>query len=210
MVPLPQSVERAMRKLEPKPNRSRNRDFQAEYIRRIEKGLKAGKSRSAARGHPTARDLPKPAATKIDRNSPMERALARMKRGESQIAAAKAEGVRLEKLRIYREQHTTSQRRRRAWIIFDLRPDDFWIASKGKLQRVTLARDDASQLSAYWRAVELFSLTNNAEHLRPFVGKGVYDVRGVFHPFETGPNNLRKLDSAGELSFLEIYADVAK
>ena len=34
--------------------------------------------------------------------------------------------------------------------------------------------------------------------------------RSGFTPYETRPNVLRKLDSVGELSFIEIYADVAK
>ena len=41
--------------------------------------------------------------------------------------------------------------------------------------------------------------------LKPFVGDGVRDVSGAFHPFETGPNNLYRLDSTGELSVPEIY-----
>lgn len=186
----------------------RRRNFRAEYQARVNKGLAAGKSRSAARGHPTAADLPKPSGP-INRASAMEKALARMKRGASQRAAANAEGVSVEKLRIYRQQNTTSARQGRMWAIFDLRPQEFWLATRGQVKSVTLARDEGSDVSAYWRAVDKFLYTNNAEHLRPFVGRGVRDVQGRFHQFETGPNTLRKLDAIDELSFVEIYADVA-
>jgi hypothetical protein len=33
---------------------------------------------------------------------------------------------------------------------------------------------------------------------------------GAFHPFETRPNVLRKLDSIGELSFVDIYRQTAR
>ena len=136
-------------------------------------------------------------------------ALGRMKHGESQAAAAKAESVSVEKLRRYRLQNTASQRQGRAWIIFDSRPQTYWLATNGELKSLTLPRDAGSEVSASWRAVDKFLYSNHANHLQPFVGKGVRDTRDRFHQFETRPNVLRKLDSVGELDFLEIYADVA-
>jgi hypothetical protein len=60
--------------------------------------------------------------------------------------------------------------------------------------------------SAYWRAVDRFLYTNDDEHLHPFEGEGVFDVRSRFYQFETRPNVLRKLESLGDLNFIEIYA----
>jgi len=188
---------------------ARKRDFKLEYQRRVRRGLAAGKSRSVARGHPRAADLPKPPPGPIARQSPLEKALARMKHGESQGAAAKAEGVSVEKLRRYRLQSTTSERRGRSWVIFDLRPVDYFIASNGERKTVTLPRNEGTALSAYWRSVDRFLDTNRASLLEPWVGKGVRDTRNRFHEYETRPNVLRRLDSIGELDFLEIYADVA-
>jgi hypothetical protein len=37
------------------------------------------------------------------------------------------------------------------------------------------------------------------------VGLGLRDFQSQFWPFETRPNVLGKLDSAGELSFVELY-----
>lgn len=187
---------------------SRQRDYKREYQRRIERGAAVGKSRSAARGHPRAADLPKPAASAIDRQSPFEKALARMRRGASQTFAAEAEGVTVERLRRHRLLHTASQLERGRWVIFDSRPQSFWVVTGGKLVSVTLPNDEGSEVSAYWRAVDAFLNSNDDEHLHPFEGEGVFDVRSRFHQFETRPNVLRKLEAIGELNFVEIYADV--
>jgi hypothetical protein len=188
----------------------KKRDHKQEYRKRMERGLAGGKSRSAARGHPRAVDFSTPRPSPINRESPVEKALARMRRGESQKDAAKAEGISAEKLRAYQKINTTSKRQRRKWVISDLRPQEFWMVTRGKLRVVTLSRDLGSELSAHSRAIDRFLNTNNRAHLQPFVGRGVRDTQGRFHPFETDPNTLRRLDSIGELHFLEIYADVAK
>ena len=77
-----------------------------------------GKSRSAGRGHPTAADLQIPIGP-IDRQSPLEKALTRIKRGETQKSAARAERVSVEKLRGYQKSNTTALRQGRKWIISD-------------------------------------------------------------------------------------------
>lgn len=184
------------------------RDYRAEYQRRISRGLAMGKSRSAARGHPRAADLPKPEFDSIDRSSALERALNHMRRGLSQSAAAKLSGVSVEALRRHRLLHTQSLRHGRQWVIFDLRPQAFWLASQGKIVAVTLANDDGSQISAYWRAVNRFLETNDDEHLFPFEGDGIYDLKGQYHPYETRPNVLRRMEAVDDLNFIEIYADV--
>lgn len=186
----------------------KQRDYRAEYQRRISRGLATGKSRSAARGHPRAADLPKPAPSSIDRDSALERALSQMRRGLSQSDAAKASGVSVEALRRHRLLHTQSLREGRQWVIFDSRPQAFWIASQGKFVAVTLANDEGIEVSAYWRAVDRFILTNEDEHLFPFEGDGVHDVKGRYHPYETRPNVLRKMEAVGDLNFIAIYADV--
>lgn len=51
----------------------------------------------------------------------------------------------------------------------------------------------------------MFQSEGVAFRLRPFVGQGVRDVNGVFHPYETNENTLYRLDQTGELSVPEIY-----
>ena len=72
---------------------------------------------------------------------------------------------------------------------------------------MTVPNEEGSAISAYWRAVDAFLYSNDDEVLHPLEGEGVIDVRGRFHQFETRPNVLRKLESVGELNFIEIYAD---
>jgi hypothetical protein len=191
------------------PKRRKPRDFREEYRRRIENALAAGKSRSAARGHPTAADIATPPGP-LDRSSPLEKALSRIKRGESQKAAAKAERVSVEKLRSHQKLNTTSVHQGRRWIVSDKRPVSVWLATGGKMKSVTVTADDASEVGRYWSQVNKFLDTNKIEHLADFSGNEVRDLEGRLHGFEVRPNVLRKLDSAGELDFLEIYADVAK
>tara|TARA_R110002124_G_scaffold75181_3_gene201712 strand:- start:3658 stop:4263 length:606 start_codon:yes stop_codon:yes gene_type:complete len=200
MFPLPEAFGSA--------TMARNRNYKLEYQRRITAGLSKGRSRSAARGHPRAADLPKPDQVAIDRDSALERALGHMRRGLSQSAAAKVSGVSVEALRRHRLLNTKSLREGRQWVIFDLRPQAFWIASQGKLVAVTLANEEGSQVSAYWRAVDRFLATNEDEHLFPFEGNGVYDVAARYHPYETRPNVLRRMEAVDDLNFIEIYADV--
>jgi hypothetical protein len=184
----------------------RQRDFKLEYQKRVERGLSAGKSRSAARGHARAADLPRPTPGPIDHKSPLEKALSRMRKGASQTAAAKAKGVSAEQLRRHRLLHSTSERRGGKWVIFDTRPQPYWVASDGKRIKVMLDNDQGSEVSVYWHAVDKFLYSNDADYLFPFEGEGVTDRYGKFHQFETRPNVLRKLEAVGDLSFIEIYA----
>lgn len=197
-----------MRKPPSKPKRQR--DYRAEYQRRVERGLSAGKSRAASRGHARAEDLgPLPLAP-MDRTSFYEKALKAMKQGTSLKDASRLFGLKPERLRRHIKQRTTAQFIGRKWVIFDLRPHAIWIASAGKLKSVVLALDDASDVGRYWSAVSKFLETNDIAHLEPFANQGVRDSVGRFYPFEVRPNVLRKLDSIGELNFIEIYADVAR
>lgn len=191
------------------PRSRQSRNYKAEYLRRIANALAKGKSRSAARGHPTAADLPKPVGP-IDRLSSLEKALVRIKRGETQKSAARSEGVSAEKLRVYQKLNTNSRRLGNRWVIADTRPVPMFVATRGKLKTITVPADETSEIGRYWSHVNKYLDTNKLEHLEPFVGRGVRDVEGRFHPFEVEQNVLRKLDSVGELDFLEIYADVAK
>jgi hypothetical protein len=184
----------------------RKRNYATEYLIRIARGLAGGKSRSQARGHARAVDLPSTAAPQpFRRSEPLEDALKLMKKGVSQKEAAKQAGVSAETLRRFQKANTTSHRKGRRWTISDSRPVPFRMATRGKLRSVVVPHDATSDISRHWIAINLFLETNNPSHLVAFVGKGLRDTSGAFHPFETRPNVLRKLDSVGELSFVDIY-----
>ncbi len=133
-----------------------------------------------------------------------------MKQGFSQKEAAKAAGVSPERLRRYVQQNTTTERKGGRWFIKDARPVTVLMATRGKLQDVTATRDAASDIGRHWVAVNKFLESNDPSHLAPFVGLGLRDTRGKLWPFETRANVLRKLDSAGELSFVDIYRQTAQ
>jgi hypothetical protein len=196
-----------MRKLTiTQPKKPRN--FRMEYQQRVERGIKAGKSRSAARGHPRAEDLGPLPPVPLDRSSGYEKALKAMKRGASLRSAAADFGLMTERLRRHVKQRTSARYEGGKWVIFDLRPQPVFIASRGRLRTIVVALDDASEVGRYWDAVSKFLETNDQEYLEPFAGEGVRDAKVKFYPFEVRPNVLRKLDSIGELSFIELYAPV--
>jgi hypothetical protein len=173
--------------------------------------LASGKSRSAARGHAKASDLTQRHAPLFkDRRDPLEQALKLMKRGVSQRDAAKAVGVSTERLRRFLAENIEATRQGRRWIIEDNRSVTVLMATRGKMRDVTVTRDASSDIGRHWVAINKFLETNDRSHLSPFLGLGLRDVKGRFHPFETRPNILRKLDSAGELSFIDIYRQTAQ
>jgi hypothetical protein len=184
----------------------RKRNYAKEYLIRIARGLAGGKSRPQARGHARADDLPSNASPQpFKRSEPLEGALRLMKQGVSQKEAAKQAGVSAETLRRFQRANTVSRGEGRRWLITDTRPVSVWMATGGKMRGVTVSHDAASDISRHWIAINLFLETNDPSHLAAFVGKGLRDASGAFHPFETRPNVLRKLDSVGELSFVDIY-----
>lgn len=188
-----------------------NRDYRKEYQARIARGLASGKNRASARGHAKASDLTKRESPLFkDRREPLERALKLMKQGATQRDAATAVGVSTERLRKFVAENTEAQRHGRRWVIFDKRPVSVLMATVGKMRDVTVSHDAASDIGRHWAAINRFLETGSISHLSPFVGLGLRDVTGRFHPFETRPNVLRRLDSAGDLSFIDIYRQTAQ
>ena len=186
-------------------------ELQQEYLIRIARGLAGGKSRSQARGHAKASDLTQRNAPLFkDRRDPLEQALKLMKQGASQRDAAKRVGVSTERLRRFAAENTEAKRQGRLWIILDRRLVTVLMATRGKMRDVTLTHDASSDIGRHWAAINRFLEAQDLSYLSPFVGLGLRDVKGRFHPFETRPNILRKLDSAGELSFIDIYRQTAQ
>ena len=174
---------------------NRIRDYREEYQDRIARGLSSGKSRSQARGHARAGDLPHASPLPFEKENRLEKALKLMKQGATQKQAAKAAGVSAERFRRFQKQNTSSRREGRRWIIIDIRPVTMVMATRGKMLDVTVSHDAGSDIGRHWFAINKFLESNNPSHLEAFVGLGLRDTQGRFHPFETRPNVLRSLDS---------------
>ena len=110
-----------------------------------------------------------------------------MKKGVSQKEAARQAGVSAETLRRFQKANTTSRREGRRWLIADTRPVPVVMATRGKMRPVTVSHDAASDISRHWIAINLFLETNDPSHLAAFVGKGLRDNKGVFHPIRDPP-----------------------
>ncbi len=188
----------------------RIRDFKKEYANRVNRGVAKGRSLSRARGHVSIADVRKSKPVIPDPNDPREKALQLMKAGAAQKTAAKQAGISVEKLRRHLKENTTAKLKGKKWVIVDRRPTLMLIASHGKIYFIPVTYRSRSSVGHYWNAVNKFLATNDAAYLAPYVGKRIRDAEGNYHPWETGPNTLRKLDSIGELDFTEIYHNVAQ
>jgi hypothetical protein len=80
----------------------KQRDYKAEYRRRIVRGLKKGLSKSQARGHPRPGEkYSSPSTSTPACNRKLEMGLEEMRRGKSLQAAARSVHVAPERLRTY-------------------------------------------------------------------------------------------------------------
>jgi hypothetical protein len=188
-----------------KPKARRIRDYRAEYARRIQRGLSRGLSRSQARGHARAGERPKPARRVVNRNSKEELAIKVMKGGLTLRDAARGFGLSEQHLRRYVKENVNATRRGRLWIIDDQRPRRFPVYSEGELKTLMLKPYEASEAGSFMNAAGRFLWTGNRQLLEAYDGRGVADVSGRFHRFETDANRLYELDSKGELNFPEFY-----
>lgn len=176
------------------------RDYQSEYRKRIERGVARGISRAHARGHA------RPTSTSTyDRT--LESGLHRMREGKSLVQAAKTIHVSPERLRRYVEQTGVAAKSNRKWILLeDQRVRSVPLYSMGAFLVISvIGFERASLAQRYMAAVGRFVDTNNFAHLRPFVGHGVADVNGKWHPFETRPNILYRLNANVSEPFEQLY-----
>jgi len=145
-----------------------------------------------------------------DPNDPREKALELMKLGVSETEAAQTYRIGRKRLARYRTQNTSSNWKGRKWRIVDRRPVNMLIASRGKITVITVPFRSKGKVGRYWNAVNQFLEDNDPSHLKPFTNSGIRDTSHKLHPWEADPNTLRKLDSIGELKFVDIYSNVAQ
>lgn len=186
---------------------ARQRDYKAEYQRRIANATAKGLTRSQARGHAKIAERPaRPLPEKGTIDPKLERALKRLRNGTSLTEAAKMEHVSRERLRRFLADKNLATRTGRNWTVTDQRARRVPVVTQGKSRIVRVPDfESASLAGAYANDVGRFLSTNNADLLTPYSGRGVKDSKGRFHPFEINPNTLYRLATADLPAFHEVY-----
>ncbi len=182
-----------------------NRNYKAEYQRRIANALRRGLSRSQARGHAKAGEATIGQSSPVDRER-LELALKAYRQSGRQIDAARSVGISVERLRRYLRENVSVKRQGRALVIDDNRAREMTIISGGKVYKAILPNFDAASVNGeYLAAVRAFLLSNEASPLGKFIGRAVVDITGKSYPFETDPNTLYRLTAAGTELFHNVY-----
>lgn len=184
---------------------ARNRNYKAEYQRRIADAARRGLSRSQARGHARPGEAQLRPAPFKDVEL-LEAAFKSMRRSKSQSAAAMAYGISVERFSRYLRENSLAQRTGRTWSFTDKRLREMQVITAGEVRRVKFAGFEQASLNGeHLAAVKAFISSNDFELLRPFVGRSVIDAKGKSYPLETNPNKLHRLAATGDEVFHEIY-----
>lgn len=183
------------------------RDYKAEYRHRIERGRLNGLSISQARGHRLVheRALSKRPPRPLDEHA-LQVALHELRKQGSISKAARSIHISKERLRRVALENGLIERGRRSWAIAANVPREFRIFSDNRAVTVILGNfSEASMAGRYMSAVGQFLNSNRLALLKPFQGQGATDLNGKFHPFETDPNRLFRLNLAGDRAFENVY-----
>jgi hypothetical protein len=186
----------------------KQRNYAAEYARRIQRALAQGFTRTQARGHAKAgeaaisnRRSPKP----LD-DTRLQRALKELRQTKSLSGAAKAARMSPERLRAAAISKGAIEKQGRRWAVRHDLPRKVLIYSDGReFTPVVGDFDQASLAGKYIDAVGDFWTTANPSHLENFIGKSVTDISGRVHPLETNANALFRLRKLTRTSFEEVY-----
>ena len=163
------------------------RNYQAEYARRIERGLRAGKSRKEARGHPSVARAINLSDTRLARARELEA------QGLSRTRAAK-------------EAHISTERYAASYKRGFVPRKHFTLMVKDK-GLVTLALDGANahDASMYLHAVKEVKATKDTSPLEPFDGLVIYDIGGDSYELETDYKKLADEDVVDDLKYTTTY-----
>ena len=185
---------------------ARQRDYKAEYQRRLARAAARGLSRSQARGHARAGEA-SIRAKAIRADAKLEAAFRSLRNSKNLSAAAKTEKVSPERLRRYLRDKGLIERKGRTWIFPpDMRPRRTVVYTEGEARELTLANFEQASLNArHQEAVGQSLRSNEGGFLMPFQGQSVLDTKGKAHPLETALNALHQIASAGNEPFHEIY-----
>lgn len=188
------------------------RDYKAEYLRRIERGLARGLTRAQARGHPEAgKPMASGRARVVAYNRDLEEGVKLIRGGHSLTASAQSIQTTPERLLNYLTGQGVGTKQGGRWRVSDdHRERDIQLFSNGAQHKIRIAGYDNSRLvGEYMNAVKKFLDTNDPSHLEPFKGVVVTDAKGKRFPLETDPNTLYRLYHISDEPFESVYQIVA-
>ena len=206
------AAEKGKHNRERREKARRKRNYAAEYARRNKSGLARGLSGPQWRGHPRHHE---PYASELAKVRPwdpqLEEGLKRVREGETLSAAARRLHVAPERLRSYLTRTGVARKERSRWTVGpDYRQREMLIYSRGRELHVILPDYQSANFAGrYMSAVGELLHTNDPAVLEEFVGQGVSDQDGQFHPFETEPNTLYRLASTATEPFEAVYRILA-
>ena len=188
---------------------ARQRDYKAEYQRRIARGLKRGLSRAQARGHAKANETPI-SGRKVAPDPNIEAAIRELNQGRSMTAAAREQHISAERLRRFLVQEDLADKEGRRWIPRDQRPRRVPVMTRGQFRVLTVdGYQQARIVGEHHNAVGQFVRSNDVSVIEPFVGLVVRGANGKTHPLETDPNALHRIAAMDTPPFHEIYEIVS-
>ena len=180
------------------------RDYKAEYLSRIEHGLKKGLSRSRARGHEPGRSGEHLANVY---NRSLEDTLRSFRESRNLTKSARQHHVSAERLRRYARQNRAVRKVGRQWVFLkDIRSRTVPLYTQGEFKVVTAKGfAAASKGFKFMIDVDRFASTNDLRYLSKWNGEGIEDIDGRWVPFETRPNVLYRLIAIDKEPFEQIY-----
>jgi hypothetical protein len=135
----------------------------------------------------------------------LERGLKVLSQTGDVSTASRAIRISPEKFKRAAQRKGLIRKRKGRWMVVAALPRRMAIFTDGKQLAITVRSKTASLIGKYNSAVGQFLRTNNPAVLAKFKGRAVKDTRGKIYPFETNPNALYRLSSAGGEPFEDVY-----
>jgi hypothetical protein len=136
----------------------------------------------------------------------IQRGLVRLRESGELSAAAKAARTTTSTFKREALKKKAIQKRGKNWVVRRDLHRQMLLFSDGRQITVTLPNQrSARNVGKYMAAVGQFVRSNDLKFLKPFIDRGVTDIAGKRHPFETNPNTLYQLTSSTDEVFESVY-----